>query len=290
MSENKVRPILIPLHFGANTKGIELGAEYIIENLKDYILLPEVEIGDDIKDKKLKNLATVVATNSLLSSVTASIYEAGQFPLIIGGDHSVALGSISAIATREPNLGVIWIDAHGDMNTNETSESGNIHGMILAALLGEGEESLVNLYENKIKIKKKNVVIFGVRDLDQQEEATIKKLKIKIFTYTYIKKVGLAVALQEVEQYFHGKIDKLHVSIDLDSLDPVLIPGVSVPVSKGFEKDDVRNIITHLFKDFEISSADIVEYNPLLDEKDKTLNFLLELVKVITHQVTLQYK
>ena len=122
--KKKVRPIVIPLHFGANTEGIQLGAEHIVDYLKDYILLPEIEISQTVKDAHLRNLATVLATNALLATATASIYKAGEFPLIIGGDHSVALGSISAIAANEDNLGVIWVDAHGDMNTSKTSDSG----------------------------------------------------------------------------------------------------------------------------------------------------------------------
>ncbi len=290
MSKRHVRPILIPLHFGANAEGIQLGADHIIDNLDDYVLLPEVRIPEAKKDPTLKNLASVIATNELLSTVTASIYEAGQFPLIIGGDHSVALGSISAVGAREDNLGVIWVDAHGDMNTDETSESGNIHGMILAALLGEGDDSLVNLHENKVKINRRNVVIFGVRDLDELEQKTIDDLAIKYFSYTDIKRMGLARALAEVDTYFAGKINKLHVSIDLDSLDPKVIPGVSVPVENGFKKDDVKTIVNHLFTHFNVSSSDIVEYNPLLDDQDKTLNFLLELVGQIKALVNHQDK
>lgn len=286
MGQNKkVRPIVIPLHFGANTEGIQLGAEHIVDYLKDYILLPEIEISQTVEDAHLRNLATVLATNALLATATASIYKAGEFPLIIGGDHSVALGSISAIAASEDNLGVIWVDAHGDMNTSKTSDSGNIHGMILAALLGEGDKRLVDLYQAKIKIQKENVIIFGVRDLDEKEELTINRLNVKYFSYEYIKKVGLAEALREVDVYFKRKIEKLHISIDLDSLDPDIIPGVSVPVEDGFTKDDVRKITTHLFTNFEISSCDIVEYNPLLDKKDKTLDFLLELVEQVTQLV-----
>ena len=278
MNKRQVRPILIPLHYGANAEGIQYGADHILAKIENYILLPEVVLKDEEKDPNLKNLATVIATNNLLATATASIYEAGQFPLVIGGDHSVALGSISAVATIEDNLGVIWVDAHGDMNTDVTSESGNIHGMILASLIGEGEESLVYLHQDKIKVKKEHVVIFGVRDLDEAEQATIEKLNIKYFNYTYIKRIGLKAALEEVKLYFNDKISKLHVSIDLDSLDPTIIPGVSVPVEKGFKKDDVRAIVDYLFREFEVSSSDIVEYNPLLDSQDITLNFLLELI------------
>ncbi|NLB48951.1 MAG: arginase [Erysipelotrichia bacterium] len=209
------------------------------------------------------------------------MYKTGQFPIVIGGERSVALGSNSAVASQEDNLGVIWVDAHGDMNTGVTSESGNIHGMILASLVGEGEPELVNLHREKIKLKKENVIIFGVRDLDVGERANIDKLNIKYFSYAYIKRVGLNQALEEARAYFIDKITKLHVSIDLDSLDPSIIPGVSVPVEKGFRKDDVRIIVDYLFTNFTISSADIVEYNPHYDNNDKTLNFLLELIEKI---------
>lgn len=281
MSKRHVRPILIPLHYGANVDGIQYGADYVLENLDDYLLLPEVILKDKQNDPNLRNFCTVVATNSVLATATSYIYKTGQFPLVIGGDHSVALGSISAVASQEDNLGVIWVDAHGDMNTDVTSESGNIHGMILASLVGEGEPELVNLHREKIKLKKEHVIIFGVRDLDVGERANIDKLNIKYFSYAYIKRVGLNQALEEARAYFIDKITKLHVSIDLDSLDPSIIPGVSVPVEKGFRKDDVRIIVDYLFTNFTISSADIVEYNPHYDNNDKTLNFLLELIEKI---------
>ena len=281
MSKRYVLPILIPLHYGANVEGIQYGADHVLEKLEDYILLPEIIIKDKQNDPNLRNLCTVLATNSVLATATSCIYKTGQFPLVIGGDHSVALGSISAVASQEDNLGVIWVDAHGDINTDVTSESGNIHGMILASLIGEGDPEMVNLHREKIKLKKENVVIFGVRDLDVGEQAIIEKLHIKFFSYAYIKRIGLYQALDEVRAYFTGKIKKLHVSIDLDSLDPIIIPGVSVPVEKGFNKDDVRVIVDYLFANFAISSADIVEYNPFFDSKDKTLNFLLELIEKI---------
>lgn len=167
------------------------------------------------------------------------------------------------------------------MNTNVTSESGNIHGMILASLVGEGDPKMINLYREKIKLKKENVVIFGVRDLDVGEQEIIEKLNIKYLSYAYIRQIGIKQALDEVRAYFIGKIEKLHVSIDLDSLDPNIMPGVSIPVENGFKKDDVRIIVDYLFTNFTISSADIVEYNPLFDSKDKTLNFLLELIEKI---------
>ncbi|MDD4104134.1 MAG: arginase [Erysipelotrichaceae bacterium] len=281
MSKRYVQPILIPLHYGANVEGIQYGADYVLEKLEDYILLPEIIIKDKQNDPNLRNFCTVIATNSVLATATSYIYRTGQFPLVIGGDHSVALGSISAVASQEENLGVIWVDAHGDMNTDVTSESGNIHGMILASLVGEGDPEMVNLHREKIKLKKENVIIFGVRDLDVGEQEIIEKLNIKYFSYSYIKLVGLYQTLEEIRDYFADKIKKLHVSIDLDSLDPIVIPGVSIPVEKGFKKDDVRIIVDYLFSNFTISSADIVEYNPRYDDNDKTLNFLIELIEKI---------
>jgi len=236
MSKRYVQPILIPLHYGANVEGIQYGADYVLEKLEDYILLPEIIIKDKQNDPNLRNFCTVIATNSVLATATSYIYRTGQFPLVIGGDHSVALGSISAVASQEENLGVIWVDAHGDMNTDVTSESGNIHGMILASLVGEGDPEMVNLHREKIKLKKENVIIFGVRDLDVGEQEIIEKLNIKYFSYSYIKLVGLYQTLEEIRDYFADKIKKLHVSIDLDSLDPIVIPGVSIPVEKGFKK------------------------------------------------------
>ncbi|MFA6675462.1 MAG: arginase [Bacilli bacterium] len=285
MKNRKVYPILIPLHYGANYRGIKYGAEYLTKVLDDYILLPELKVEDQITDPHLKNLSSVIATNELLFSVTKTIYQDHNFPLIIGGDHSVALGSISAVANDEDDLGVVWIDAHGDMNTEQTTESGNIHGMILAALLGKGTDSLVNLGEDKIKIKKENVYIFGVRDLDDEEKATIERLHIKYYSYKNIEKVGLEYAVEEVIDYFKGKISKIHLSLDLDAINPNAIPGVSVPVANGFKKEDIKFIIKKFFQRYSISSCDIVEYNPLKDKDNMTLNYIVELVQLIKELV-----
>ncbi len=282
MKEKQIRKILIPFKYGANIDGIQYGGTKIKPKLDDYVYISEIKLDDKNVNPKLKNLSTVVLTATALANVTSYVYNKGEFPLIIGGDHSVALGSVSSIASIEENLGVIWIDAHGDMNNYKITESGNIHGMVLAALLGDGEESLVNLYNNGKKINSKNVVILGVRDLDKEEQKNIEKYNVKYLTYEEIKTLGLKRALEKADNYFDGRITKIHISIDLDSLDPMIIPGVSVPVIKGFNKNDIEVIVKHFFNKYIITSADIVEYNPKFDKHDITLDFIIQLINLFT--------
>ena len=171
------------------------------------------------------------------------------------------------------------------MNTNETSPSGNIHGMILAALQGEGDKVLTELYYKGVKIKTENVLLFGVRDLDLEEEKLIKKLGIKVLTYDHINEIGLSNALSEVKQFYLNKTNKIHLSFDLDVVNPSLLPGVSVPVEKGFNLIEAKEVIKCLFSSFEINSMDIVEYNPVYDKQEITLNYLYEVIELVEQLV-----
>src|SRR5699024_562999 len=139
-----------------------------------------------------------------------------RFPLVLGGDHSIAIGTLAGLASHYENLGVIWYDAHGDINTGETSPSGNIHGMPLAASLGLGHPKLTNILSEKPKVKPENVVLIGTRDLDDEEKELLHKLKIKVFTMHEIDRYGMAQVMDETINYLKDRTDGVHLSFDLD--------------------------------------------------------------------------
>lgn len=192
-----------------------------------------------------------------------------HFPFIIGGDHSLSIGSISGVTKKYKNLGVLWIDAHGDINSSNTSPSGNIHGMPLGVLLGEGHEDLIDVHHKGSKLKHENVVLIGVRDLDDGEKAYIKKHSIKCYTMSDISRLGLDVVITGALKHLKN-CDGIHLSLDVDSLDPIEMPGTGTKVSGGIFLSEMFLGLNILSQTKLLVSADLVEVNPLLDNENKT--------------------
>jgi len=286
---SKVEFIMSNLSYGANKIGIEFGNEVLktdAELFSNQIKIVKTELQEEnFNRKNLKYLNTIVDTCKKLSLLTEESIKNKKFPLVIGGDHSIALGSISGVAKQIKNLGVIWIDAHGDMNTHETTETGHIHGMPLSALMGLGAEELAGFLSKAKQINPENVVLFGVRDLDKKEEELIKANNIKVFSYSDIEKKGFNESLEEASKYLSSKVKKVHVSFDLDSINPELISGVSTPVVKGFSLEEGTVLINYLLENHNVTSMDIVEYNPLYDNNGRTLIYLKKLIEMIKEKV-----
>jgi len=208
--------------------------------------------------------------------------EAGEFTIFLGGDHSISIGSISAAARRGP-VGVIWVDAHGDFNTPATSPSGNIHGMPVAALIGEGPEALVNVGAPGAKLKSSEIVQIGVRDLDAAERERLIRSGIHVFTMRHVDELGMAViARQALDRLRH--LPHLHVSLDMDSLDPAEAPGVGTPVPGGLTYREAHLLMEILGDSGRVSSLDIVEINPILDDMNKTAELAVELAASLLGQ------
>ncbi|HDX9591265.1 TPA: arginase [Bacillus pseudomycoides] len=271
----------VPMDLGQMRRGVDMGASairyagvverienigYNVEDLGDICIEREVQINEN---EKLRNLEQVVNVCHELASKVDSIIEKKSFPLVLGGDHSIAIGTLAGIAKHYKNLGVIWYDAHGDLNTEETSPSGNIHGMSLAASLGHGHPSLVNLYGEYPKVKKENVVIIGARSLDDGEKEFIRKEGIKVFTMHEIDRMGMTAVMEETMAYL-SHTDGIHLSLDLDGLDPHDAPGVGTPVAGGLSYRESHLAMEMLAESGMITSAEFVEVNPILDEKNKT--------------------
>ncbi|MDR4408753.1 arginase [Bacillus anthracis] len=279
--KKEISVIGVPMDLGQMRRGVDMGPSAIryagvIERIE--------EIGYDVKDMgdiyierekevdvntSLRNLTQVATVCNELASKVDHIIEEGRFPLVLGGDHSIAIGTLAGVAKHYKNLGVIWYDAHGDLNTEETSPSGNIHGMSLAASLGYGHPTLVDLYGAYPKVKKENVVIIGARALDEGEKDFICNEGIKVFTMHEIDRMGMTAVMEETIEYL-SHTDGVHLSLDLDGLDPHDAPGVGTPVIGGLSYRESHLAMEMLAEADIVTSAEFVEVNTILDERNRT--------------------
>lgn len=281
----------MPMDLGQMRRGVDMGPSAIryagiIESLKP--LFDEIHDLGDIaigrpevivdKESNLRNLDLVAEKNVLLAEKVDEIIQSGAFPLILGGDHSIAIGTLAGVAKHYQNLGVIWYDAHGDLNTAETSPSGNIHGMPLAVSLGIGHPLLTGIGGYSPKVKPENVVIIGARSLDEGERILIKEKGIKVFTMHEIDRLGMSRVMEETIAYLKDKTDGVHLSLDLDGIDPSECPGVGTPVIGGISYRESHLAMEMLEESNLITSAEFVEVNPILDERNKTASIAVELM------------
>ena len=282
----------VPLDYGQSRRGVDMGPSAIryagaVSRL-EAIGHTVTDTGDihvpfvtrtATDDSGLKNLNEVTDACTDLAVRVAELTKAQQFPLVFGGDHSMAIGTLAGLADQYQNLGVIWYDAHADINTKETSPSGNIHGMPLAVSLGLGHDKLVNLYKEGPKVRPENIVIIGARCLDAGEKTLIKELGIKVFTMHEIDRDGMTSVMSQAMDYLRSKnIDGLHLSLDLDGLDPLYTPGVGTPVPGGISYRESHLAMEMLQDSGMLTSAEFVEVNPILDDKNATADVAVGLI------------
>jgi arginase len=282
----------VPMDLGQMRRGVDMGPSAIryagIEKRLEDLAYTIHDLGDiDIdrpnpktpeRQDDLRHLAEVASANQRLKQVVSDQIEKDHFPLVLGGDHSIAIGSLSGVSKHYENLGVIWYDAHGDMNTVETSPSGNIHGMPLAVSLGHGHEKLTNLFKQNPKIKPENVVLIGTRDLDEGEKDLLHSLQIKVYTMHEVDRIGMPQVIEETIHYLKGRTDGVHLSFDLDGLNPSEAPGVGTPVQGGLTFRE-SHLAMEMFAESDlITSAEFVEVNPILDDKNKTADLTVALI------------
>lgn len=284
MMRKKVSIIGVPMDLGQTRRGVDMGPSALryagivqrLESLNyEVVDRGDIEIGRpaklDVKnDENLKDLKEVVKANQQLASIVSEVVDEGHFPLILGGDHSIAIGTLAGVANKYKNLGVIWFDAHGDLNTGETSPSGNIHGMPLAVSLGLGHPDLTGIGNYTPKVKPENIVIIGARSLDEGEKVLIREQGIKVFTMHEIDRMGMTRVMEEALEHVTRNTDGIHISIDLDALDPQDAPGVGTPVIGGVTYREANLAMEMLAERKLITSAEIVEVNPILDTKNQT--------------------
>lgn len=237
----------------------------------------QVPVRDTLpKDGGLSYLPAVVKTCAALYDAGRQAVTDGFRPLFLGGDHSIAAGTIGGV-THDAPAGVLWIDAHGDFNIPETSPSGNIHGMPLAALMGRGAPELVNVGRPGPKLSAPDVVLIGIRDLDADERKLLQDANVGIYTMREIDERGIAaVANEALRQLRHH--NRLHISFDADSLDPREAPGVGTPVPGGLTYREAHLLMEIIADTGKVASMDVVEVNPILDHRNRTAEIAVELV------------
>lgn len=290
----------MPLFYGCDNPGVENGAKVLRDNNLLNIFKENHKVIDmgavyikhiDAINKyaansKMKYLDEVIHANIGLADKVYSALENNTLPLTIGGDHALALGSIAGASKYYGNddIAVVWVDAHGDINTDETTPTGNIHGMPLAGSIGIGHDSLTNLYFNGQKVKPENVFLLAIRDLDIGELELIDKNNLNLWKIQDIKYKGLDTVLDEFKSLIKAKnIKNIHLSFDIDALDPVYVPGTGTPVENGLTFDEAKTILETIIGTNLIRSMDFVEFNPALDENNKTIETCTELLKIISN-------
>lgn len=295
MKANEIRMIGLPLDLGAGRRGVDMGPSAIriagITEKLEKLGFAVHDAGDvaidvrevlEIENPKLRYLREIVAAVSKLARITEKSICDGCFPLVLGGDHSIAIGSISGVAAalrqQHQQLGVLWIDAHGDMNTDETTPSGNIHGMPFAAVLGRGAKDLTGVNGDFPKVLPQNAVLVGARSLDQREQGLIRDSGITVYTMEDIDRRGIFdVMLEAVETATHYT-DGLHLSLDMDALDPQVAPGVGTPVRGGLTYREAHTAMEIIARSEKLISMEVVEVNPILDTGNTTAEVAVELV------------
>lgn len=282
----------VPSDYGQRRRGVDMGPSAIrYSGLLDRLHALHFNVKDegDIrlklvkdqenKDLKLLNLEEIIHLSEELAHKVSEVVTSNGIPLVLGGDHSIAIGTIAGLGKHYDNLGVIWFDAHADINTPETTPSGNIHGMPLAVSLGLGHERLVNIADYSPKIKRENIIIIGARSIDEGEKALIKKLGIKVYTMHEVDRLGMTRVMEESINYLKARhVDGVHLSLDLDALDPLYTPGVGTPVVGGITYRESHLAMEMLQEAKFITSAEFVEVNPILDEHNRTADVAVALI------------
>jgi len=290
-----IRIVGVPMDLGAGRRGVDMGPSALriaglAERLRDIghtvfddgdipVKVPESQ---EIDNHKLKYLPEIVRVATILAHKVEDIMEHDEFPLVLGGDHSIAMGTISGLSSyarkHDLRFGVIWIDAHADMNTVETTPSGNIHGMPLAAVLGEGARELTTIGGDFRKVDPKNAALIGVRDIDTAEKEIVKRTGIAHYTMADIDKYGAHKIINKVLKEFKEKVDLLHVSFDIDSTDPTVAAGVGTPAPGGLSYREAH-LIMETIADCEcMSSLEVAEVNPIFDIKNQSSEFAVQVI------------
>jgi len=290
----KIQLLGVPLDLGQSRRGVDMGPSamrvaglearlealgHIVEDGGNVsVAMPELKKEGDPSAKYLKE---ITATCTKSAELVAKALEAGKIPLVLGGDHSVAAGTVSGVAEfyrrDHKTIGLLWIDAHSDINTPGTSPSGNVHGMPLAALMGLGPSELGNIFDFSPKVKPENCVLFGVRDIDAAERANILRAGIHVFTMRDIDERGIRSLMEEALYIVSKGTAGYHVSLDMDWVDPEDAPGVGTPVRGGATYREAHLAMEIIADRGGMLSFEVVEINPVLDEKNRTADLAVEL-------------
>ena len=286
----------MPLDLGASRHGSDMGPSAIrLAGLKEKI----TELGhtiakfscpmeqhpqeyEDVENAKAKSLSIITKACTQLAEKVETAALNKEFPIILGGDHSIVLGSLAGMSAAckklDKKIGVLYVDAHGDFNTCETSPSGNIHGMCLSGSCGYGIPELTNLYFSGQKIDPKNVCYVGLRDIDPEEKKLMKEAGVTAFTMSHIDRTGFHHVLEQVKAFFKERVDYIHLSFDMDCIDPQFAPGVGIQIPGGLNYREALLLMEEMSETNMVKSCDIVEVNPVLDVRNQTAAMAVKLI------------
>jgi arginase len=291
----KIRIIGVPMDLGASRRGVDMGPSALrVAGLQARIKQLGLQVEDigniSVKqpeemsygEKRAKYLAEIADACKDLAVMVEKSLEESMLPVVLGGDHSIAAGTLSGVAAhfkkKEKKIGLVWLDAHGDINTPESSPSGNVHGMPLAAAMGYGATELVELQGFKPKVEPQNISLVGIRDLDSQEKKLAKKSGVHVFTMRDIDERGMREVMSDALKYAMDDTDGISVSLDMDFVDPSDAPGVGTPVRGGVTYREAHLAMEMLADTEAMVSLEVVEINPVIDEHNRTALLGVELV------------
>lgn len=303
MNQSQIRILGIPMDLGQQRRGVDMGPSAVrYAGLYERLTALGCEVEDDgnipvpVREERsvkahqwtkstsggLRHLPEVVAACRAIYEVAKACSDTPEVPIFLGGDHSIAIGTVGGTACAGP-LGLIWIDAHGDFNLPETSPSGNIHGMPVAILVGQGHPDLVDLGHPGPKLRPQEVAMIGIRDLDIQERRNLVDSGIHVYTMRDVDELGMAtVARRALSHLSH--LSRIHVSLDMDAIDPVIAPGVGTPVSGGLTFREAHLLMEILNESNKVASVDVVEINPIIDDGNHTAELAVQLLASLLGQ------
>jgi arginase len=294
VTPRKIRVIGVPLDLGQSRRGVDMGPSAVrvaglearLESL-GHVVEDAGNIAVAIAEQKsegdphAKYLKEITATCTKHADLVLKTLEAGKVPVVLGGDHSVAAGTVAGVAAfyrrQNQRIGLIWIDAHTDINTPESSPSGNVHGMPLAATLGLGPAELSNIFDFSPKVQPENCVLVGVRDIDAVEKENVRRAGIEVFTMRDIDERGMRTIMEEALRMAGRGTAGYHVSLDMDWVDPEDAPGVGTPVRGGATYREAHLAMEIIADHGRMLSFEIVEVNPVIDEHNRTAELAVEL-------------
>ncbi|MGB9402414.1 MAG: arginase [Candidatus Acidiferrales bacterium] len=291
----KIRIIGVPMDLGASRRGVDMGPsavrvaglqtrlKQIGRQVEDIGNVPVIQAEEQpYGEKHAKYLAEISETCKGLADMVRKTLEEDQMPLVLGGDHSIAAGTVAGVASyyrkKSKSIGVLWLDAHGDMNTPDSSPSGNIHGMPLAAVMGYGPPELTDLAGAKPMVEPRNVALVGIRDLDAKERKLIKEIGVHVFTMRDIDERGMREVMSEALRFTTDDTAGVVVSLDMDFVDPSDAPGVGTPVRGGATYREAHLALEMIADSRAAVSFELVEINPVIDLHNKTALLGVELV------------
>ena len=284
-----------PMDFGAGRRGVDMGPSalrkaglnstltrlgYATQDLGNVFVEQQESMEEG--EANAKFLASIAQSCAGLAATVEGVIDGKSFPLVLGGDHSIAAGTVAGVSAayrrQGEKIGLLWIDAHTDMNTPETTPSGNVHGMPMACCIGSGPKELTHLLGYAPKVEAKNVVLIGIRDVDEEERELVRRSGVTVFTMRQIDEQGLRHVMERALGILNDGTAGFHLSLDMDAIDPVEAPGVGTPVQGGMTYREAHLAMEMICDCDRLLSMELVEVNPVLDTANRTAELGVQLV------------